>query len=62
MLAVLNADVDLLGEYAVLDPLVDNDADGPAAHVVDPTGFAVVRLVRHTLVHVTSALRGKKSR
>lgn len=37
VLDVLNADVDALGQVAVLDALVDNDTKGALAHVVDAT-------------------------
>lgn len=62
MLDVLNADVDALGEDPVLDPLVHDDANGPAADVEDAASLAVVHLVRHTLLLGTIALHSRRHR
>jgi len=46
---VLDAHVDALGDDAVPDQLVHDDADGSRVHVEDLPGPAVVELVRHAL-------------
>lgn len=56
---VLNPDVDALLEVAVLDLLVDDDADRALRDVVDNTGLAVVDLVRHAVGNRGLASRSK---
>lgn len=56
MLEVLHADVDLLGQHAVLDALVDDNAERMACHVVYDARLAVVHLVGHALLDGTGSL------
>ena len=60
MLDVLDAQVDALLNVAAAHLLVDDHADRVGRHVVHTASFAVVALVRHTLVDSTIALENKK--
>ena len=53
---VLNANVDSLGEDAVLHLLVNLNTNGARSHVPNATSTTVVVLVGHTLVNGTVAL------
>ncbi len=50
LLDMLDAHRDALGQNAVTNGLVDNDAEGALGHVEDASGAAVVELVGHALV------------
>jgi len=51
VLHVLHAQIDALGKNALLDALVDDDAERVLCDVVHDAGAPVVALVRHALLH-----------
>lgn len=53
---MLNTHVNPLGQDLALDLLVDNNADSMLSYVVDTSCFAMVALVRHTLLNGACAL------
>jgi len=53
VLHVLHAQVDALGQNALLDTLVDDDTKCVLCDIVHDTGASVVAFVRHALLHRT---------